>query len=280
MKRNYSYYFQKASNLLSFANEKKKGSYFLRAVYLLVSFVGKLFILTRPIFAVADNNYMAMVEHTHTFSFLKIFEGTTKKGKYLHLLGCYLIADIVAVILFFGISYPCIYLINHAPNATVFTKVLLNVLAYLPILLFLIFNVHLCPLGYLGSRTSGFNMSDYLYSAISGVKGCRGRLFFTSLLAGAFIFAAIGLPYILYKPIYSMFVNDVAVFIFIGIGIVMFLLYVALSGWFIKIKMANYLYFEDNIVSKKTVVVKQNPGTKVSYSPLFDDEADAGKENE
>lgn len=279
MERKYSYFFKKASNLNSFTFKKNKSSIFLRALYLLVSLVGKIFIFTRPIFAIADNNYLAMIEQTHSFSFLKIFEGTTKKEKYLHLLGFYLIVDVTFISIALPITLPCYFFLNNG-HGTEVTRTVFTILDFLPYVIWAIISPNLVAVGYLGHKSSTLDISDYFFSSFKATKGFRVPLFFTGLLTLILSSLIVVLPIVLFYQFINIFTNDATMIFTTLVYILMLVIYIfLLTPLYMNFKMANYLYFSEHAIAKKTVTVKQVPGTKVKYAPLFSEDEERKENN-
>ena len=76
-------------------------------VYLLISFVGKCIIFTRPFFAIADENVGKMVSETRELNLSEAFHGTNNPKKYFGLLGTYFVRDlsILAFVLIGALPY-------------------------------------------------------------------------------------------------------------------------------------------------------------------------------
>jgi len=63
-------------------------------MYLIVSAIGKLFIFTRPFFAIADENIGKMISETRDISISEAFHGANDPKKYLGLLTSYIVKDL------------------------------------------------------------------------------------------------------------------------------------------------------------------------------------------
>jgi hypothetical protein len=96
MKKDVGHYFRRAwkDTRLGF---KKLGikQRALLFIYIIASFLGKIFFFTRPIFTVADENLAELLKKREPFSFWNIFGGTLRTEQYRALSLTYLIADLM-----------------------------------------------------------------------------------------------------------------------------------------------------------------------------------------
>ena len=76
MNKGYSYYHKKSWNTFSYVLKNKNFmDKCVLAFYTLLSMLGKLFLFSRPIFQIADNNLMAMIHKGHDYSVSLAFDG-------------------------------------------------------------------------------------------------------------------------------------------------------------------------------------------------------------
>ena len=123
--KKFNFYFKKGFVLAKMALKGKSlFTKLLLGLYLILSFFGKFFLFTRPVFLIADNNLAMMIVEGHDFKIEKIFEGINRKKRYSSVLlsclfveGIALAATLLLVVPFVVLcfTYPPLYNPNLSP---------------------------------------------------------------------------------------------------------------------------------------------------------------------
>ncbi len=269
MNRGFSYYFKKSKDLFSFVFRKQRGRGRMSfIIYMIASAIGKLFLFTRPIFLISDQNMANMVVNGHSFAVLKAFHGT--KERYLKML----LAEAVEYAIYFAIIFtmvaPFALLFANQNFGYIIAPIALSVMgtAALITCFFVSFNYAFVP--FVASKNKDIDFSDYLYNSRISVRGLRGMIFgidiVTFLLGDFLVMILMGIPFAF------MFADgtiaSIVTFVCIA-GIFLLYFFVAVPMNFKRI-MFIYLLGDDACKVSQSIVVKRRPSTKIEYDPLFD----------
>ena len=269
MNRGFSYYFKKSKDLFSFVFRKQKGRGRISfVIYVIASTLGKLFLFTRPIFLVSDQNMANMIVNGHSFAILKAFHGT--KERYLKML----LAEAVEAAIYYAIILAMV-----APFALFFANQSIGLIAgpiavgimgtaALITCFFVSFNYAFVP--FVASKNKDTDFSDYLYNSRISVRGLRGMIFGINLatffMGDFWVMLLMGLPFafMFADPFVGLIVTLVCV-----VGVILLYIFVAAPMDFKKV-MFIYMLGDDACKVSQSIVVKRRPSTKVEYDPLFD----------
>ena len=276
--RTFTFYFKKGFALTKHTLKGK--SFFnklLLGLYLIASFVGKLFLFTRPIFLIGDNNLAMMIVEGQDFEINKVFEGVNSKKRYSSLLlSCLFIEAITVGVAALLIAPFVIWQSNFTSYDPAFQPIIIAyVMIAVVVALFVALAVTYAPSGFVTVKGKDLNSGDILYLAKEGSKGIKGRIVGLNVVFTLFIllvdavFTAVpiilvniqgGQPSIVYTIIIA----------------VMMLAYVVLDIFLLAVfrlgrNIACYsLYFDS--VETKHIVVASRGNSSNEYVPLFVDD--------
>lgn len=279
--KNFNFYFKKGLILAKMALKGKSiFTKLLLGLYLILSFIGKLFFFTRPIFLIADNNLAMMIVEGHDFELNKLFEGVNSKNRYSSLLlanifveGIALAAAVIFVVPFlvWGLM-PNLY--NYQVSPFIFVSVFGVAASILLVALLIIY----APMGYIATKGKDLNAGDILFLSKEGSANAKGKILginllnylFILLILGALIGGAIIVANIM-RDEYSV-VLLAANFIIMGIFIVLIFVDLFLLPIFkMAILISQYALFFDNVQAKHIVVATKGSSSN-EYVPIFSDD--------
>lgn len=279
--KNFNFYFKKGLILAKMALKGKSiFTKLLLGLYLILSFIGKLFFFTRPIFLIADNNLAMMIVEGHDFELNKLFEGVNTKNRYSSLLlanifveGIALAAAVIFVVPFlvWGLM-PNLY--NYQVSPFIFVSVFGVAASILLVALLIIYS----PMGYIATKGKDLNAGDILFLSKEGSANAKGKILginllnylFILLILGALIGGAIVVANIM-RDEYGV-VLLAANFIIMGIFIVLIFVDLFLLPIFkMAILISQYALFFDNVQAKHIVVATKGSSSN-EYVPIFSDD--------
>lgn len=269
MNRGFSYYFKKSKDLFSFVFRKQRGrgrTSFV--IYMLASAIGKLFLFTRPIFLVSDQNMANMVVNGHSFAILKAFHGT--KERYLKMLFAELVEWAIYFAIFFAMVAPFALFFINSYTGLIVGPIAVSVmgLAALITCFFVSFNYAFVP--FVASKNKDIDFSDYLYNSRISVRGIRGMIFginiATFFIGDFLVLLALGIPFAF---MFAEGFISIPVTIVCVAGAYLLYAFVAAPNNFKKV-LFMYMLGDDACKVSQSIVVKRRPSTKVEYDPLFD----------
>ena len=251
--------------------------------YLILSFIGRIFIFTRPIFEISDNNLSVMMKECHSFSLDKIFEGATDPRTYGQLLFSYIVkllmilGNLVLYMLPLALYWGVTILFGYAygSEAIILLDIAIIISAVVSIfyiVFIIVMFIYQEPMGYIAQKNKELDASDIMYNATSSLKS-QGKwaIFCTYLipfLISTLLLAVLGLAiYLLfyYCGVIGGFIAIVLSFVFLFI-LANFLPLLLTAG-----TIAKHSIIEDVALTEKIVVVKPVPGEIDKFTPLFVD---------
>ena len=279
--KNLSFYFKKGTTLAKMVLKGK--SFFtkmLLGLYLILSTFGKLFLIFRPIFIIADNNLAMMIVEGHDFELNKLFEGINSKKRYssvllstLYIEGIVLAATLVMVVpyIIWG-AIPVLYNLMVSPY--IFMSVFAIAVSFLAIVLALMYS----PMGFIACKGTDLNVGDILFLSKEGSANAKGKVLGLNFVHG-FLISLILTIFILGAYFVALYVRDnsgeVYIFTnFIVLGLFVILAFVdifGLSFFRLSLIISMYSVFFDNVEAKHIVVARR--GSKSDeFIPLFSDD--------
>ena len=279
--KNLKFYFKKGAALTKMAMKGK--SFFtkmLLGLYLILSFFGKIFFITRPIFMIADNNLAMMIVEGHDFELNKLFEGINSKKRYSSVLlstlfieGIVFIAAIVLVVPYVVWEFiPAFY------NTTVPPFIFAIVFGVAVLVLSLGLGLTYSPLGFIAAKGTDLNVGDMLFLSKEGSANAKGKVFMLHFVYYLIMFLVLA---VLFFGAYmvTQYVTDgygypaiYANFIVLGIFIAYaFIDIFVLALCRLNLLISLYSIFFDNVEAKHIVVARR--GAKGDeFTPLFTDD--------
>ena len=247
-------------------------------VYLLISFVGKCIIFTRPFFAIADENVGKMVSETRELNLSEAFHGTNNPKKYFGLLGTYFVRDlsILAFVLIGALPY-LLYRGVQLDTPDVYNEMMgliFQIVHYVTAALaFVVGALKYTAAGYVGANLNDAETSDIMFLSRVHNKKVAGTAFWTYFVQGIVV-----LPFVIGGYIGIYYLNRMGLEFFwplISVGIVILL--VLFSVWFFNVTCLSciavrYGSYKDKVILRKPISVKEVAGEELSYAPLFKDE--------
>ena len=280
MNRGFGYYFKKSNDVFSFVIRKQKFSNRLSLlIYTVMSFLGKMFLFTRPIFLIADQNMANMMANGHSFVVLKAFHGIKERyGKMLlESLVEFFIYLAIALVIFLPIS---IFLIGR-PMVDVFYIVIFSIagVAYFVIAFLVSLNYSFVP--FVASINKDLDFSDYLYNSRISMRGCRGQIFLNGLLR--YLLGRFWCDIVLVVAFVIGFVdidNNIKFVVFIILAIAYPVLYFFLVPRAEACKnLFVFLLGDDACRKEGNIVVRRRASTNPEYEPLFEQEFEESSVN-
>lgn len=249
-------------------------------LYLILSFIGKMFFFLRPIFLIADNNLAMMVVEAHDFEVNKLFEGINNKRRYTSLLlanlfieGIMLISVVAFVVPFLvWFLMPAFYNPNIPPY--VFMIVGGIVVFVIAIMLSLIY----APMGFVTAKGKGLSAGDVLLLSKEGSKGIKGKIFWTDFLNELFV-TLITVAFIAVIYLLVLFLRDEhgVVLLPVNFAIMAVLIVYIFFNIFILLKfrmsklVSMYSIYFDSVETKHLVTTTRG-ATQEAFVPLFTDD--------
>lgn len=274
MNKKFGFYFSKGFKLAFYS--MKNCSFFTKVqlcFYALISFIGKLFIFLRPIFEIADMNLAAFVAESRNVCFPKIFQGTTKK-RYVDLLCTELLTDVLIIVCYGLIAaLPIALLMSYAPSTL--TLVVHYVLAIGGLIPAYLFAINIAPAGFIASKTTGLDVSDYLLNSKATIKGHRVGVTFVYVIYDLIIGAILtGVVFGLTNVVEIDVEEEALTFIILAAFIAFLVLLYFVIMRFKVAKLTNvYLVYKDSAKLSKSIAVKPVAGENLNYAPLFSENA-------
>lgn len=291
MNKKIGYYFSKGKSEAVFAYRKLSFKNKLSLMmYFLVSFIGKIFFFTRPVFAMADQNIGKMISETRDFSLSQAFHGVNDSKRYLGLLGTYFVKDltligVIALAFFPFLSYGGFEAFYSEEVRAVLTERNLNddmllVLEIIGIVIssfaVVVSNLDYAGAAYVGAFLPNPETSDILHITKVEMKGSRSKIlgqiivqFLVCGILGVVVF--VGTKHLYKYPDES----DMFYWPLIGLG--MYLVWIFFTMiWFTRSRLSGlvtrYEIYKDVIVLKKPIAVKEVIGEEEGYASLFKDD--------
>lgn len=287
--KKFNFYFKKGFVLAKMALKGKSlFTKLLLGLYLILSFFGKFFLFTRPVFLIADNNLAMMIVEGHDFKIEKIFEGINRKKRYSSVLlsclfveGIALAATLLLVVPFVVLcfTYPPLYNPNLSPIIFV---VIFGIAA---LVLAIALQIIYLPMGFVSCKGKDLSSGDVLLLSAMGSENNRGKIVGIALIDYLIIAVVIGL--LIFIPIFlgnNFFDEDnyVAIWVnfvtLIDLIVLMILDIFVLSSVKLSMRISLYSLFFDATETKHIVIAKKGSAKDV-FTPLFTDDKEV-KENE
>ena len=282
--KKFGFYFKKGFVLAKMAMKGKSlFTKLLLGLYLILSFLGKICVFTRPIFLIADSNLAMMIVEGHDVEINKLFEGINSKKRYSSLLLSCMFIDGIAIVTMLLLVVPFILWQNISPDHPLFNSALppiifVAIFAIAAAALLIVFNVVYAPAGFVTCKGKDLTSGDVLYLAKEGSAAIKGKIVglfianYLLLLLVVGIFVAI--PFVLGNLIFNendevaLFVNFVilADILLFAVVDVFFLSSIRLS-----IKVSYYSLFFDSVEAKHVIIAKKST-LKDTFIPLFSDD--------
>lgn len=244
-------------------------------MYLIVSAIGKILILTRPFFAIADENIGKMISETREYSIAEAFHGVNDPKKYLGLFCTYLFKDLtIGAISFLGFIPLMMYRGGFVTNPNQFMHVVFIVVhIVISATAIILVSLEYAGAGYVGANLPNCEASDIMYLSKSQLRKHKGKIFLTSfvqfivtwpLTFAAFYFIA-GFNSAGQMIIYPL-ISLLILFVLLFLNVI----------WFSKVAICcqtiRYEVYKDNIELRKPIVVKEVAGEEQSFTSLYKDE--------
>ena len=269
MNRGFGYYFKKSKDLFSFVFRKQKGRGRITfIIYMLASAIGKLFLFTRPIFLVSDQNMANMIVNGHSFAMLKAFHGT--RERYFKMLFAELVEFFIYFAIVLAMVAPFALFYAHAYLGLIVGSVAVGLMGTAALITCFVVSFNYAFVPYVASKNKEIDFSDYLYNSRVSVRGNRGMIFgihvVTFLLGDFFVLLVMALPFVF---MYAAEYISIPVTILSVAGVYLLYIFVAAPMDFRKVLFI-YMLGEDTCKVSQSIVVKRRPSTKVEYDPLFD----------
>lgn len=271
MNRGFSYYSKKSRDLFSFVFRKQRASTRLSfTMYMIASSLGKLLLLTRPIFLVSDQNLANMIVNGHSFAMLKAFHGV--RERYFKMLFAEMVKHFVFLSIFFVMVAPFAFLFLH-PDGYIVAPFVVGTMSLIALICYFVvqFNYTFAP--YVASKNKDIDFSDYLYNSRVSVRGLKGMIFGEYLIA----FFAGTFPMLLVLAFPIIFaVNGSAIEIFVPVVVVSAIIIAILINFLsapVHLKKIMFIFVlgEDACKTSQSVVVKRRASSRIEYDPLFDE---------
>ena len=282
MKKGVFTYFGQGWNI---ANETLKNISFKEKMflfaYLILSFIGRIFIFTRPIFEISDNNLSIMMKECHSFSLEKIFEGATDSKTYGQLLFSYIIklltilGNLILYLLPLAVYWGITILFGYAygSDAIILLEIAVVISAIVCIFyiaFIIIMFIYQEPMAYIAQKNKELDASDIMYNATNSLK-TQGKWAIFSTYLIPFLLLVLFLA-ISALAIYVLFYYCGVIGGFASIILLFVLLFVAanfLPTLFMAGCIAKFSIIEDVSLTEKIVVVKPVLGEDDKFTPLF-----------
>ena len=280
--KTFGFYFKKGLVLAKMSMKGK--SLFTRlllGLYLILSFAGKLFLFTRPLFLIADNNLSMMIVEGHDFEINKLFEGVNSRKRYSSLLLSTLFIEGIALAT--AITFAMPYFIWGAIPNTYYYELNPMLFGYIfsGLVLVMVFAlaVYYSPIGYVTCRGKDLSAGDILYLSKQGNAGIKGKVLALNVVYILIIVAVLAIfvgamylvIYFLRDPDYYdviLIANFIVLVLIIGMGMVDVFV---LSAFKVALLSALYALFFDSVQTKHIVVATKGEKTD-DYVPLFSDD--------
>lgn len=274
MNKKFGFYFSKGFKLAFYA--MKKCSFFTKVelcFYAIISSIGRLFILLRPIFEIADMNLAAFVAESRNVCFPKLFQGTTKK-RYVDLLCTELLTDVLIIVCYgLLVVLPVSMMMLYAESTlTLILHYVLTIGGLIPAYLFAI---NIAPAAFIASKTSGLDVSDYLLNSKATMKGNKVSVTFVYVIYDLLIAAILfGISFGFSNLVEIDVAEEALAGIIVGAcALILALLYFVLMKFKVA-KLTNlYLIYKDSAKLSKSIAVKPVTGENIGYAPLFSENA-------
>lgn len=273
----FGYYFKKGSAITGFVYRKKSIlEKVVLALYLITSWIGKLFFFLRPIFLIGDQNIAIMMNETHDIEINKIFEGINNKKRYSSLLISSLLIDSIVFGLFVLIEVPLAIIIAVVPSMYVYPMVGMITGFMLLVIVWIILMTKYDPMGFVATKGQDLTSGDLCYISSQATKGKKGIIFLHYLINYGIIYLVqatlitISVFLIITSTIYVIHIMVlVVVFIAFAYMILELTLFARL-----RVNCVNSLYslYKDTIDTKHVTLAKKNSSTFDEYVALFTDD--------
>lgn len=280
MKNNFGYYLAKSSSLWKMAKQKRgfgfKMSMFF---YWLMSFLGHIFLVSAPIFAIADNNIAIMLDETHDVNLEKAFDRVADNYKSLFIAMLFVRLKVLAIAVFIAVAWV-IMMPFYASTTSMIVSVAAGIILFISAFVVIYRNT---GLGSVAARTKGISAGDILHCNKLGKEKTSGMalgIFFLKLLVDVLPIAVIAFAvyyhFVLFmNGLYGNPVETIDLFQIINVVVSL----IAIFFWVFvfapishNLNTALMLCQKDNVISEKTIIVKQIPSSEIKYQPVFDDD--------
>ena len=272
MEKSFSFYFSKSKDLSKFAF--KKLGFITRLelfVYMILSFLGKWFFFSRPIFAVVDDNIGAMISETHTLCFSKAFEGVPEK--YLKLMLTYLVEDLMTGAFLTVFFLPLYFACKTHPYEMIIHIVSTAVLG-LAVLFVMIKRIKYTMIGFVAAYDNNLSMGDYFYNCKKASGKAAGNIVKNEIVY-FLIFHLIPVALMVYCFRYLYIHQGIfwtVADLYVGVG-ALFLCFIFYAFFIEKFALVKYtvdhLNAEDACIKKKCLVAKRVPSSKDEFAAVF-----------
>ena len=278
--KKFGFYFKKGFVLAGMAM-KGKGAFtrLLLGLYLVVSFFGKLFLFTRPVFLIADSNLAMMITEGHDFEINKIFEGINSKKRYSSLLLASLFVEGIALAAALVMIVPfLIWSMTPFLNPNLPPMIFMIIFGVAVLVLVIALVIAYSPMGFVTAKGKDLNSGDILFLAKQGSASAQGKVvgafivtyLLLLLIIGAFVGVSILLALFIrdetgYPSIVVNFIILVLIIVFIYVDIFL------LSYFRLAIKITLYSVFFDSVEAKHIILARKANG-KDEFVPLFSDD--------
>lgn len=274
MNNKLSYYFSKGNAEASFAYRKLNfKTKFSLMIYFFISFVGKLFLFTRPVFAMADQNIGKMISETRELSLSQAFHGIGDSKKYLSLLGTYFVKDITLAIIFVLSLLPYLMYRTLASywslDEDMLTFLLILGIVF-DVVAFVVSNVKYVGAPYVSAFLSKPETSDVLHICKTEMDGKRSR-----------ILAQIAVQFLICAPTAIILIVGTAHLYDQGdeiiwpiLGLLLYIIWLVMTLFVFTPRRLNglvqrYEIYSDSISLKKPILIKEVAGSEEAYAALF-----------
>lgn len=276
MKNKFGYYLAKSSSLWRMAKSKRGfGFRMTMFFYWLMSFIGHIFLISAPVFAIADNNIAIMLDETHDVNLEKAFDHVAERYKSLFVAMLFVRLRVWAI----GVFLLVMWAMTMSFFITTMSMIISIVMAVIFVIAAFIVFYKNTGLGSIAARTNDISAGDILHCNKLGkekISAMALGVFMLKLLTDVIPLAAVVVILYLNLTLYLNGVyatQDIWSIANLVISLISTLIWVfILSPISTNLNTALMLCQKENVISEKTIIVKQIVGSEIKYEPVFDDD--------